>query len=73
MTDENVMKCQSCGKKMSKQRSTQPGAPKVGYECSTCHQWMCGDCTDWNASDTTTKVCAKCSGRTAPHKCGCDG
>jgi hypothetical protein len=65
-------KCQACGKKISKERSTDAGAPKLGYECSKCHQWVCGDCTDWNASEAKQHVCSRCAGRTAPHKCGCD-
>jgi hypothetical protein len=72
LADSDVIKCQACGKKMSKQRPVEAGAPKVGYECAQCHEWVCGDCTDWNASDTSTRVCSRCSGRTAPRKCGCD-
>lgn len=72
MAEADVMKCQACGKKMSKQRSSDAGAPKVGYQCADCEQWVCGDCTDWNASTNEKKVCSRCSGRTAPRKCGCD-
>lgn len=66
MAESNVIKCQACGKKMSKQTSTEASAPKVGYECTQCHEWVCGDCTDWNASDTSKKVCSRCSGPDRP-------
>ncbi|MDW5561760.1 MAG: hypothetical protein SA339_00930 [Methanomassiliicoccus sp.] len=72
MADLDIGKCQACGRKITKERSTDPGAPNVGYECSKCHQWVCGDCTDWNVSEKNNWVCSRCAGRTAPHKCGCD-
>jgi hypothetical protein len=72
MIEAETMKCQACGRKMSKERSGEPGAPKVGYECAECGQWVCGDCTDWNTSSSEKKVCSRCSGRAAPRKSGCD-
>jgi hypothetical protein len=73
MADADVTKCQACGRKMTKQRSAESGSFKIGHQCAQCHEWVCGDCTDWNASEADKKVCSRCSGRTAPHKCGCDG
>lgn len=72
MTDSDVGKCQACGRNISKQRPANPGSPKLGYECSKCNEWVCGDCTDWNISQKDQWVCSRCAGRTAPRKCGCD-
>lgn len=71
MEEENIIVCKHCGKKTSRVRS-DPSMPKAGRECSHCHDWVCGDCTDWNASQVDRAVCSACAGRTAPRKCGCD-
>lgn len=71
MDEDNIVACSHCGKKTSRERSDL-SMPKVGRECSVCHDWVCGDCTDWNASEADNIVCSKCAGRTAPHKCECD-
>jgi hypothetical protein len=72
MMESEVVKCHQCGKKVSKQKTADPGAPKVGYECSKCHEWTCSNCTDWNVSEPGNWVCSECSGRVAPHKSECE-
>lgn len=70
--EQNVMKCKKCGARTSVKR-TDPDMPKEGHTCVKCGRWVCGECTDWNASPSSEEIiCQECAGRSAPKQCGCE-
>ena len=43
----NIIKCDSCGKATSFERTDPETQPPEGDMCPVCGGWVCNDCYDW--------------------------